>query len=92
MTTNSERIKKIRKILKEKFSPSELIIDDESEDHIGHAGAASGGGHFALMITSDVFEGKSLVRRHQLIYQALSIMMEKDIHALSIKAKTSEES
>jgi BolA protein len=47
-----------------------------------------GGGHFSAIIVSDVFEGKSPVQRHQLVYRALGDMMQKEIHAFSIKAFT----
>ncbi len=54
--------------------------------HAGHAGARSGGGHYHVTIVADAFEGKSLVQRHQLVYQALGDMMKQEIHALGINA------
>ncbi len=68
-----------------------LTVEDQSAHHAGHAGAQSGGGHFALTIVSDTFEGKTAVRRHQMIYEALGDLMKEDIHAISINAKTSHE-
>lgn len=68
-----------------------LTVEDQSARHAGHAGAQSGGGHFALTIVSDAFEGKTAVRRHQMIYEALGDLMKQDIHAISINAKTSLE-
>ncbi|MBN4078533.1 BolA family transcriptional regulator [Gammaproteobacteria bacterium AH-315-C21] len=87
----SDRITMIRQRLTEGLSPSSLEITDDSHKHIGHAGAASGGGHFTVHIVSEVFAGKSLVQRHRAIYDALGDAMESEIHALSIKAKTLSE-
>ena len=63
-----------------------IEIVDESHLHIGHAGAASGGGHFHVTIASKNFEGLSALARHRLIYDALGDAMQTEIHALSIKA------
>ncbi|MBL1433456.1 MAG: BolA/IbaG family iron-sulfur metabolism protein, partial [Gammaproteobacteria bacterium] len=53
----SDRITMIRQRLTESLSPSSLEITDDSHKHIGHAGAASGGGHFTVHIVSEVFAG-----------------------------------
>ena len=63
-----------------------IEIVDESHLHIGHAGAASGGGHFHVTIVAQIFEGLSTLARHRLIYEALGDAMQAEIHALSIKA------
>ena len=49
------------------------------------------GGHFDLMLVSTGFEGLSRVRRHQLVYDALSDLLPKQIHALSIDARSPSE-
>ena len=68
-----------------------LDLDDESALHAGHEGAKSGGGHFRLTIVSPRFRGAATVARHRLVYDALGPMMQRDIHALAIKALTPEE-
>jgi BolA protein len=73
------------------LEPEVLQIYDESGEHIGHAGAQSGGGHYQLMIVSGRFHGQSRVARHRMVYQALGGMMQKEIHALAITALTPEE-
>jgi BolA family transcriptional regulator, general stress-responsive regulator len=73
------------------LAPVQLDITDESARHAGHAGAASGGGHFRLHIVSSRFDGLNTVARHRLIYSTLGDMMQKDIHALSIDARSSSE-
>ena len=59
--------------------------------HAGHAGARSGGGHYAVTVVSVRFRGLDLLARHRLVYQALGQAMHNDIHALSISAYTPEE-
>ena len=76
----------IRTLLTETLKPEQLEIIDNSAAHAGHAGAQSGGGHYHVTIVADVFEGKSMVQRHQLIYKALGDMMKQQIHALGINA------
>lgn len=75
-------------LMKEKLAllqPLQLEITDDSHQHIGHAGADSGG-HFSLLIKSDQFVGKNLVQRHRMVYDALGNLMQTQIHALSIRA------
>lgn len=78
--------------LREALSPTQLQVWDDSEAHKGHAGAAKGGGHFELLITSSRFSGLRPIARHRLVYDALGDLMQTRIHALSINAKTPEES
>ena len=81
----------IKQLLNDAFKPELLEILDNSAAHAGHAGAQKGGGHYYVTIVANVFEGKSLVQRHQLIYQALNDLMKEDIHALGINALTPSE-
>lgn len=67
------------------LSPSELVIEDESHLHAGHAGAKSGKGHFRIAIAAEKFQGLRPLQKHRLVYDALGDMMETDIHALSIQ-------
>ncbi len=83
-----ERIDRIRDRLTRALQPEALEIIDESAKHAGHAGAASGGGHFIVQIVAAAFQDKPLIQRHRLVYEALGDMMRRDIHALSIQAMT----
>ncbi len=47
--------------------------------------------HFAAVVVSPAFEGKSLVEQHQMVYDALGDAMTDDIHALEMKTYTPEE-
>ena len=81
----------IQQKLNSALSPKLLEVLDNSAAHAGHAGARKGGGHYHVTIVSETFDGRTLVQRHQLIYQALGAMMEHDIHALGINALTPSE-
>jgi len=69
------------------LQPTELQVIDESGDHAGHAGAnAEGHGtHFRVRIASGMFEGKSRVSRHRLVYDSLQIFIDEGLHALAIE-------
>lgn len=86
----SERIERIRARLAQ-LAPMELAIDDESHRHVGHAGARDGRGHFRVRIVAAAFSGESLLVRHRRVYAALGDLMQTDIHALAIDARTPEE-
>lgn len=81
----------IRQKLTAALNPSVIEILDSSAAHAGHAGAKKGGGHYHLTLVADVFEDKTLVQRHQLIYAALADMMTEQIHALGINALSPSE-
>ena len=80
------RPERIRALLSAALEPSLLELSDESAMHAGHAGAASGGGHYNLKIVSPRFEGLRLVMRHRLVYDSVHDMMRTEIHALAITA------
>ena len=73
------------------LEPESIVLDDESAQHKGHAGAASGGGHFRLTLVSPRFRNLSTLARHRLVYEAMGELMQREIHALSITALTPEE-
>lgn len=73
------------------LDPVTVEIQDDSARHAGHAGARSGGGHFRLRIVSPRFAGYRTMERHRLVYDALGPLMKREIHALSITAKTPDE-
>jgi BolA protein len=82
------RVERIRVLLQAELAPTALDVIDESHKHAGHAGARDGRGHFAVSIVSDAFVGLAPLARHRLVYAALGDMMQTDIHALSIRART----
>ena len=73
------------------FAPSELVVENESAKHAGHAGHREAGGgentHFRVRITSAAFAGVPRVRQHRMIYDALAEEM-KTIHALQLEVSS----
>lgn len=47
--------------------------------------------HYEIVVVSKAFEGKSLIKRHRLVYDALKDEMKEAIHALTIQAYTPEQ-
>ncbi len=69
------------------FSPTQLVIDDDSARHAGHAGARPGGeSHFNVTIRAAAFVGVSRVQRQRLVYAAVADELAGPVHALSVKA------
>jgi BolA protein len=87
MSTTADRIRAELASL----SPLLIEIDDDSLRHAGHAGAASGGGHYNLRVISAQFADLNAIARHRLIYTTLAPLMQREIHALSIIALTPDE-
>ena len=85
------RERQIRERLDATFSPITCLLEDESAQHAGHAGAATGGGHYRLRLVAAAFEGHGRVARHRLVYDSLRDLMQADIHALAITALTPSE-
>jgi BolA protein len=91
MNVNQQRIEAFDQDLRKAFQVQSLVIDDESHLHAGHAGAASGGGHFKLEIVAPEFKGLNLVARHRAVYAALNRHIPREIHALTIVALAPDE-
>lgn len=89
--TPTTRLAKIQNRLQERFPNAQIHLEDESHLHAGHAGAQDGRGHFRLQMIAAEFTDLSRLKRHQLVYATLGDLMQSDIHALAIDAKTSEE-
>jgi BolA family transcriptional regulator, general stress-responsive regulator len=74
------------------LDPVQLELEDQSEQHRGHAGYQAGGNtHWRLTIVSPRFAGQSVVARHRMVYEALGNLMQNPIHALAISARAPEE-
>ena len=80
------REERLRAKLMARFAPVQLVIEDESHHHAGHAGAAGGQSHYRIRIVSEAFRGLSPVARNRLVYEAVDDMLKSDIHALAIEA------
>ncbi len=80
------RIDRIKQKLTEALSPSQLEVIDDSAHHIGHEGSQGGAGHYTVVIRSPLFQGKTKIQMHQMVYEALPGWIGPEIHALRIQA------
>lgn len=85
------RVAAIRAAIEAALAPQALEIEDESHRHAGHAGAQDGRGHFRVAVVSEAFAGLSPIARHRAVYAAVGELMNTDIHALAISARTPAE-
>lgn len=81
------RVEKIHAALTAAFVGAEISVQDDSHLHAGHAGAATGRGHFSVRVVTPAFEDASLIARHRAVYAAVDALMQTDIHALAIDAR-----
>ncbi|MBU6445519.1 MAG: BolA family transcriptional regulator [Alphaproteobacteria bacterium] len=65
----------IEKLIKEAFPDADVTITDLAGDN----------DHYAAMVTSSAFKGKSRVQQHQMVYEALKGRMGGVLHALSLQ-------
>jgi len=65
----------IEKLIKTAFPDADITITDLAGDN----------DHFAAMVTSAAFKGKSRVQQHQMVYEALGGRMGGQLHALSLQ-------
>lgn len=86
----TDRLAAIESRLQAALAPESLEVADDSQQHVGHAGAR-GGGHYTVTIVSARFAGLDTLARHRLVYAALAELMRADVHALSIRALAPDE-
>ena len=65
----------IERLIKAALPDARVIIEDLRGD----------GDHYAALVTSAAFAGKSRVQQHQLVYGALRGRMGSELHALALQ-------
>ena len=65
----------IERLIREAIPDAEVTIKDLAGD----------GDHYAAMVVSATFKGKTRVQQHQLVYDALKGRMGGELHALSLQ-------
>ena len=70
----------IERLIKQSIPDARVIIDDLRGD----------GDHYAALVVSSAFAGKSRVQQHQLVYQALQGRMGTALHALALSTAVPE--
>jgi stress-induced morphogen len=96
MQLQDNSINLIKKDLHQAFRIEELVMQDESAKHRGHALNDQVPGkeaitHLRLRLVSNDFQGLSRLQRHQRVYQALQTYFPAGLHALSMRLLTTEE-
>jgi len=78
----------IERRLRENFHPTHLVVSDDSDAHVGHAGHDGGGeSHFSVEVESALFAGMNRVERQRAVNRALADLLEGRVHALALKAR-----
>lgn len=70
----------IEKLIREAFPDAEVTITDLAGDN----------DHYAAMVISSAFKGKSRVQQHQMVYEALKGRMGGVLHALSLQTASKD--
>ena len=70
----------IEKLIHEAFPDAEVTITDLAGDN----------DHYAAMVTTSAFKGKTRVQQHQMVYDALKGRMGGVLHALSLQTMAAE--
>ena len=69
----------VENMIKTKLPGAQIIIKD----------LTGGGDHFEVIVISTEFEGKTMIKQHQLVYSTLQdAIVSKSIHALGLKTYT----
>ncbi|MBW7850051.1 MAG: BolA family transcriptional regulator [Rhodospirillales bacterium] len=71
----------IEEMIKESLPDARVIIEDLRGD----------GDHYAALVVSEAFRGKSRVQQHQMVYAALRGKMGGELHALALQTALPED-
>jgi stress-induced morphogen len=71
---------KLKDILQTNFPNDKIIIKDYAGDQ----------NHYSIEIISDAFQGLSLIKQHRLVKNALGEILQKELHAVTIKTRIPE--
>ncbi|MBV1872452.1 MAG: BolA family transcriptional regulator [Gammaproteobacteria bacterium] len=69
------------------INPSKIEVINESHLHAGHLDTDRDDTHFRVKAVAEIFETLSAVKRHQMVYGALSMEFEDGLHALALELK-----
>jgi BolA protein len=82
----------IRRKLEAAFEPQQLVVEDESHRHAGHAGARpEGETHFRVTLVSPRFAGVSRIDRSRRVHEVLADELKGPVHALALSLKAPDE-
>ena len=70
----SLKLEEIKSLIKKSIPDAEIAIQDLAGDE----------NHYSATIKSKIFNGKSKVEQHKLVYKALNGKMGNELHALAL--------
>jgi len=70
----SLKSEEIEKLIRESIPDAEIIIQDLAGDN----------NHYSATIKSKIFNGKTKIEQHKIVYKSLKGKMGNELHALSI--------
>ena len=70
----------IETMIKESIPDSTVVIEDLRGD----------GDHYSAHVKSSLFNGKSKIQQHQMVYKALKGKMGQQLHALALKTSSED--
>jgi BolA protein len=80
------RAERIHATLTARFAPTQLVVQDDSAQHAGHAGAAAGGEtHYTVVMEAAAFSGLNRVARSRMVNEALADEFTTGLHALALQ-------
>lgn len=68
-----------------------LIEKALPKSHVEVIDLVGDGDHLQATVVSELFEGKTLLQQHQMVYKALQETLKEKLHALALKTYTIEE-
>ena len=71
------KLEEIKILIKEGIPDAEIDIQDLAGDE----------NHYSATITSKVFNGKSKIEQHKIVYKSLKGKMGNELHALALNTK-----
>jgi BolA protein len=87
----TQRVVAIYEAIERGLDATHVEVIDHSASHEGHPGAATGAGHFEVVVVSDRFRGLSRLAMQRLVFEALGDLMQTEIHALSMHTLTPDQ-
>ncbi len=76
----------IERRLRAAFAPTHLLVIDESDQHVGHAGHdGRGESHFAVEIDSPALRALGRLERQRAVNRELADLLGGRVHALRLK-------
>ena len=82
------RFNRIEALVRANLNPLHLALENESSQHSVPLGSET---HFKILVVSEVFQNISRVDRQRKIHELLNEEFNSGLHALTIRALTSEE-